>query len=1016
IFYVRVDQDAPTSVLTDKFRVELDDISLVGVDIVWPVDMTDRIWGEATDFFTRVDSVRYSVWDSLNDLYWNGASFVESDEEIWNEPALYNYDGLGWFPPDVVPYPHAPGIEEGTGQVLQWQSGLFTQPDFGYYRVRSKAFDDLGHVEEVFTEHNEKVLLFDNCPPTIEPRYPDAGAVYYIWDWVDSFVVYAYDECGFGPGGVHGGPVDDVKFWIMNPRGQYWGWMPVLGWRWHDWAVELPGVQINDSLWRPNNIPMLTEEGHYTMVVRAWDQNGNLRLNAWSWTLTVSGEFLTVEALPNDPGRDWFFVDEEFTLRVIAWSHPGVVDESFSHQFFFGDNMPLPENLEILTPEPYWAFRGTLDVVAKCDVPVLGLEVFVDAPTSGLPRASTAPIDIIQLIDDDLGGFVMDNPDDQGNFMWLHHNRTTQDPLYGDVDIDTMSVKIQAYHYFRDEDTDPLTSDWQPIAILDEASDGDSVRLLFDNDNEFTEYEYSMIVDLVIQGLGTIVQTDRIMLGSGRPIDNIPPQKVENLNISYVGGVTLLEWDMVTHGADDPPTPEINPHENIYYEIYRFTSPTEALDSGLEPTWVTGLGETEFIVPDVLDATQPYYYAVRARDFDDNVSPEFSNRVGKVDYEVAPGFSWLGYPLPVPGLVDPNDYIARLGIPLADLYSFNNAIGGWEELLVGGFGRDLFDDGTDNIFALSAWTGTARWTGYVPEPAEELNIAFELFPGFNGIILPLVRDDLTMASDLYFELEALGYEPVFVSRRVPGGAWQSIHVDGEGTVYLDFPIYPGHPYMVGIDGAGVWPVYPDRMPSLRKRSIDAKKVSVVPMPNTCFIPFFAEDNSRIDRVSVTATWGEQVRTGDVDDHIIRVELSDFVGIKPGEQVRLEVVGDDGLFVGERLITVGEDGVHLEPEMVLAKTTPTLPEHFALHGNVPNPFNPATSISFDLPERADVDLTIYNIEGRLVRRMVSNEMPAGYHNVVWDGRDESGTIAPAGVYFYQLRAGEFSARRRMMLVK
>jgi hypothetical protein len=89
----------------------------------------------------------------------------------------------------------------------------------------------------------------------------------------------------------------------------------------------------------------------------------------------------------------------------------------------------------------------------------------------------------------------------------------------------------------------------------------------------------------------------------------------------------------------------------------------------------------------------------------------------------------------------------------------------------------------------------------------------------------------------------------------------------------------------------------------------------------------------------------------------------------------------------------------------------------LYQNHPNPFNPGTTIRFDLPTPAQVTLRVYDLSGRLVRALVDEiEMAAGRHEKVWDGRDETGRSPAAGVYICRLKAGEFSATRRMTLVK
>jgi hypothetical protein len=94
----------------------------------------------------------------------------------------------------------------------------------------------------------------------------------------------------------------------------------------------------------------------------------------------------------------------------------------------------------------------------------------------------------------------------------------------------------------------------------------------------------------------------------------------------------------------------------------------------------------------------------------------------------------------------------------------------------------------------------------------------------------------------------------------------------------------------------------------------------------------------------------------------------------------------------------------------------LPETFALHQNYPNPFNPITNLQYDLPEQAQVTLTIYNLMGREVTQLVNTTQEAGYRSVQWDATDMHGKPVSAGVYLYQIRADEFVQTKKMVLLK
>ncbi len=93
-----------------------------------------------------------------------------------------------------------------------------------------------------------------------------------------------------------------------------------------------------------------------------------------------------------------------------------------------------------------------------------------------------------------------------------------------------------------------------------------------------------------------------------------------------------------------------------------------------------------------------------------------------------------------------------------------------------------------------------------------------------------------------------------------------------------------------------------------------------------------------------------------------------------------------------------------------------PAAFALPQNYPNPFNASTSIRFRLARAAVVQATVFSADGRFVAAM-TKDLPAGYHSMVWDGRDKTGTAAPSGVYLYRLRVGAvFSETKKMVLLR
>ena len=90
--------------------------------------------------------------------------------------------------------------------------------------------------------------------------------------------------------------------------------------------------------------------------------------------------------------------------------------------------------------------------------------------------------------------------------------------------------------------------------------------------------------------------------------------------------------------------------------------------------------------------------------------------------------------------------------------------------------------------------------------------------------------------------------------------------------------------------------------------------------------------------------------------------------------------------------------------------------FALLPNYPNPFNPSTTIPFAVPRETDVAISIFDISGRLIKRLISTQYPAGQHKVVWNGRSDAGIQVSSGIYFYRMKTEGFIQTRKFLLTK
>ena len=109
-------------------------------------------------------------------------------------------------------------------------------------------------------------------------------------------------------------------------------------------------------------------------------------------------------------------------------------------------------------------------------------------------------------------------------------------------------------------------------------------------------------------------------------------------------------------------------------------------------------------------------------------------------------------------------------------------------------------------------------------------------------------------------------------------------------------------------------------------------------------------------------------------------------------------------------------VALRMQQLNSKKEIQLPKIINLHQNYPNPFNPITILRYDLPEDANVSITIYNMMGKKVSTLVSSQQNAGFKSVRWNATNDKGAPVSAGLYLYTIQAGEFRQTKKMVLLK
>lgn len=233
-----------------------------------------------------------------------------------------------------------------------------------------------------------------------------------------------------------------------------------------------------------------------------------------------------------------------------------------------------------------------------------------------------------------------------------------------------------------------------------------------------------------------------------------------------------------------------------------------------------------------------------------------------------------------------------------------------------------------------------------------------------------------------------------------GSCASSCHGTSGGTIEISgFPseYVPGQTYSVSISHNG--------------------GTSIRQFNGSCRIGTGSENAGTIEAGTNTATYNTSGETNGIHLSSSSLNSATFSWTAPSDgtgDVTLYIAGHQGSSSGanteltmvslEIATAVGEDG------------SQAIPDEYKLNDNFPNPFNPTTSIEFDLPRNSHVTIEIFNLLGRKVTQLADEEYPAGSHRVIWNGMSSDGQMVSTGIYFYRIVAGDFIDTKKMLLLK
>jgi hypothetical protein len=179
----------------------------------------------------------------------------------------------------------------------------------------------------------------------------------------------------------------------------------------------------------------------------------------------------------------------------------------------------------------------------------------------------------------------------------------------------------------------------------------------------------------------------------------------------------------------------------------------------------------------------------------------------------------------------------------------------------------------------------------------------------------------------------------------------------------------------------------------------------IEVPENSYVSVSTEDGILIGEMKVLE--GGYLQTGAIYGDDITSEEKD--GAESGEKLIFHF----DKYVSESVEIFFIDNMELRK---VDLTFRNIPDAFALLQNVPNPFNPVTSIRFKLPERSQVILIVYDILGRKVRTLVNETKDTGTHAAVWNGTTDSGESVGSGVYIYELTTSQYTSAKKMIIIK
>ena len=296
--------------------------------------------------------------------------------------------------------------------------------------------------------------------------------------------------------------------------------------------------------------------------------------------------------------------------------------------------------------------------------------------------------------------------------------------------------------------------------------------------------------------------------------------------------------------------------------------------------------------------------------------------------------------------------------------------------------------------------------------------------GKAGILLKSDQDDIWEEGEFHLYLENgnisfVGFDNEFIRStgyKINDGNWHNIVIINEAPISTD-----PQGLLKYLSTANVWldgKIYKD--PGYTNyRSDDIENSDILKYSITLGVANNSESfddfkgnikNLSIFTTNITSGNADLINSGKdpVTDLSLSQDMSGYWKLNAFENAGEKTINVYALD-GSKNITIDASSLNIDQNTLI-------PNDYKLHSNYPNPFNPTTTIQFDIPKEINVELIVYDIMGNTVSELINTKLNPGYHKVLWNGTDNFGNYVSAGLYVYQIKAGDYINTQKMLFIK